>query len=72
MSSDPKKGKKVDSNVDSAKVAVGLKEAPANKEVAGHMSYGGIYLCWACGAANYVPAGWNYFTCWRDGVFNRV
>ncbi|HEY1265385.1 MAG TPA: hypothetical protein VGF06_17775 [Terriglobales bacterium] len=67
-----KKGKKVSGSMEKVNVAKGLKKPPASKgEVAGHMSYGEVFLCWACGARNYVPYGWNYFICWYDGVLNR-
>lgn len=25
------------------------------------------YICWRCGAANWIPDYWTYFTCWRCG-----
>jgi len=71
--SEPKKGKKVTQNIESAKVAVGLENAPKSKgEVTGHISPGAWYLCHCDGTSNWVPYGWSYFICWRDGCFNAV
>ena len=68
-----KKAKKPQGDIESAKVSKGLKKSPGGKtEVAGHMSPGAFYLCWACGASNWVPYGWSYFYCWNDLVLNRV
>jgi hypothetical protein len=68
----PKKGKKVTKSLEGVNVSKGLKKAPAVKgEVAGHMSPGAYYLCWHCGASNFVPFGWVYFHCWRCWAFNR-
>jgi hypothetical protein len=64
--------KKPTEPVDESKVTTGLKEAPPEAEVSGHMSYGGWYRCFHCGAANSVPAGWNFFRCWNCGATNLV
>lgn len=66
-----KKGKKPVGNLDDVKVSKGLKKAPGTKaEVAGHVSPGANYFCRCCGAINWVPAGYTYFYCWRDGCLN--
>ncbi|HUK23699.1 MAG TPA: hypothetical protein VLV49_03895 [Terriglobales bacterium] len=68
-----KKGKKVSGSLEGVNISKGGKKAPASKgEVTGHASSGAWYVCWACGALNYVPYGYDYFICWRDGALNRV
>jgi len=67
-----KKAQKPAKSLEGAKVAQGEKSAPKEGEVSGHMSLGGWYLCWHCGARNYVPYGWNYFYCWNDYALNAV
>jgi hypothetical protein len=67
------KAKKPSGNLDGVRVAQGLEKAPTSKaEVTGHTSPGEWYLCHCDGAANWVPAGWNYFYCYRDGCLNYV
>jgi hypothetical protein len=67
------KAKKPTGNIEGKKVAQGLEKEPASKaEVAGHASSGGWYLCHCCGAANYVPYGWEYFYCWNDYCLNFI
>jgi len=67
-----KKGKRPARNLDGVRVSKGLKKAPASKaEVSGRTSPGAFYWCWACGASNWVPFGYNYFYCWRCVVLNR-
>ena len=29
-----------------------------------------LYTCWNCGAGNWIPSHWTWFTCWRDGALN--
>jgi len=71
-----KKGKKPTGSLDNISVSKGLKKSPPapKGEVTGHMSpWGGAYYwCWACGARNYVPGGYDLFVCWRDGALNRI
>lgn len=67
-----KKGKRPARNLDGVRVSKGLKKAPGSKgEVTGRTSPGAIYTCWSCGAANWVPFGWNYFYCRVCWVLNR-
>lgn len=73
MSAEAKKGKKVNHNLEGVNVAVGLKEAPAEKgEVKGHMSPGAWYYCYNGHGPWWVPAGWVYFICPTCGAFNSV
>lgn len=54
-------------------VAAGLKKAPAEAgEVSGHGAWPANYICWGCGAINFVPGGIYGFYCWRCGRFNTA
>lgn len=54
-------------------VAAGLKKDPAaNAEVSGHGAYPANYMCWRCGAINFVPGGIYGFYCWSCGAFNTA
>jgi len=64
MAEEQKKGKKPEGSLENVKVAQGAEQAPdSQSEVSGHMSTGAFYTCWACGAVNWVPWGWDYFYC---------
>jgi hypothetical protein len=65
------KGRKPEGNLEGVKVAQGLEKEPRSQgEVSGHASGG--YVCWNCGALNWVPPGWHYFYCWNCGGLNWI
>ncbi|MBV8587539.1 MAG: hypothetical protein JO331_14425 [Verrucomicrobia bacterium] len=59
------KGKRPDQDGGTAE-----KEAPAEGEVAGRHKV--LYVCWRCGAGNWVQANWSWFTCWDCGALNYM
>ena len=72
MAEEQKKAKKPEGSLENIKVAQGTETTPGKKpEVSGHMPPGAYYTCWACGTANWVPYGWDYFYCRVDFVLNR-
>lgn len=65
------KAKKPEGNLEHVKVAQGLEMEPKVKpEVAGHIS--AMFLCFNCGASNWVPPGHAYFICWKCGALNWI
>ncbi|HUK23700.1 MAG TPA: hypothetical protein VLV49_03900 [Terriglobales bacterium] len=65
-----KAGKKITGSLENISVARGSKKAPPAKgDVAAH-SKPLAYHCRGCWALNYIPAGAEYFLCWRCGTLN--
>ena len=64
------KGKRPKGNLEGVNVAQGAEKQP-QAEVSGHAA-GRNYICWNCGARNWVPGGYDYFICWRCGAINWI
>lgn len=66
----PVKAKRPTGNAEGVTVAQGMEKAPKQGEVSGHGPFPANYICWSCGAINFVPGGAYAFYCWRCWVYN--